>query len=225
MFRVVTGAFIAVVAASCGNAAAQGGTPYNWSGVYGGVSGGYAAQTGRMNQTTDFFLPPGEHKQSLNGKGVSLGGYVGYNFLVTPMVLIGAEAEAATIQGSATKKLSQFGARLEQDGQWMGSLRGRVGLALDRTLIYANAGVAYSDAKTTMAWVPVGSRWTYKAGTGRVLGLGIEQAVTSNIVLRLEGSAYDFGSGKAHAYDNIGGYEFKGSQESVSVRGGVAYKF
>ena len=49
--------------------------------------------------------------------------------------------------------------------------------------------------------------------------------MTSNIVLRLEGAAYDFGSGKAHAYDNIGGYEFKGSQQSVSVRGGVAYKF
>lgn len=225
MFRAVTGAFIAVLAASCGSATAQVATPFNWSGVYGGVSGGYAAQTGRMDQTTPFFLPPGERKHSLDGKGASFGAYVGYNFLVTPMILIGAEAEAATIQGSASKKLSQFGAKIEQEGQWTGSLRGRVGLVLDRTLIYANAGVAYSDAMATVEWTPVGSRWTYKAGTGRVLGLGIEQAVTSNIVLRLEGATYDFGSGKAHAYDNIGGYEFKGSQQSVSVRGGVAYKF
>lgn len=227
MFRKLSGASVALLALGCGAAQAQGAPMFNWSGFYAGVGVGYVDSQGTMDQTGAFFLPPNDRKNTLNATGASFSAYVGYNFLVSPMVVLGAEAELGTLGGSDSKKLSPFGgsARVAHDGDLIGSIRGRAGLAFDRTLVFASAGLAYSDAESTAKWNGPDLRWKYKAGSGYVLGLGVEHAITNNLVLRLDGSFYDFGSGKTSAKNDPVGYDFKSAQEAFTVRVGIAYKF
>lgn len=227
MFAKLTGASVAILALGCGAAQAQGAPVFNWSGFYAGVGVGYVDSQGTMSQTGLLFLPPSDRKTALSATGATISAYVGYNMLVSPMVVLGAEAELGSLGGSAGKKLNPFGgsARVDQDGDLIGSIRGRAGLAFDRTLIVASVGLAYSDAEASAKWNGPDFRWKYKAGTGYVLGLGVEHAITNNLVLRLDGSFYDFGSGNAKEYNNPGDYNFKGAQEAFTVRAGIAYKF
>src|SRR5690606_28943959 len=76
---------------------------------------------------------------------------------------------------------------------WYGGLSARAGYALDRTLLYAKAGVVYSAAKLgfsdTCTVAPCGNSTanaSEKVGWGYQLGAGLDYALTDRWIVKAE---------------------------------------
>lgn len=142
------------------------GVAQNWNGVYFGGHLGYG--TGRAN--------------SANISGFTIGGQVGVNFHVGPVVL-GGELDT-TFSGidyrGFTDKFSQ---------KWLSSGRARVGYALDRFMPYVTAGVAHTSGELKTA------TGKHEQGHfGYVIGLGSEAMLTERVSARVEFLHYRFGA-------------------------------
>jgi outer membrane immunogenic protein len=144
-------------------------TPYsgqNWNGFYVGAHLGYGM--GNAN--------------SADISGFTLGGQIGLNMHVGPLVL-GAEADL-TYSGIDYRGFSDA---FQQ--KWLMSGRGRVGYAFDRFMPYVTAGVAHTS--TTLK-APSGK--SEQGHFGYVVGIGSEAMLTSNVSARIEFLHYRFGS-------------------------------
>src|SRR5690606_31219770 len=101
---------------------------YDWTGVYIGVQGGYV--------WTDLDFPGGGNE---NFNGGTLGAHVGANWQ-HDSVVFGVEADINYIWNENDYLLG--GVPVEIGTDWAGSIRARLGFALDRTLIYGTGGLA-----------------------------------------------------------------------------------
>jgi outer membrane immunogenic protein len=148
-----------------------------WTGFYAGVNGGYASGA-YDDQLSDSLVPFG----GLKPEGGFGGGQIGYNWqgFSHPNLVFGIEADiqAADISDSAT---DIFGGKYESKVDWLGTVRGRLGYALDRTLVYATGGLAYGGVSNR--------NWGYSGelpydfhkettATGYVVGGGLEYKIT-----------------------------------------------
>ena len=179
---------------------------FTWTGGYLGLQGGYAWSDGELSDGTDII--------SDNFDGGLLGGYAGYNWQSGAFVF-GAEADINAVWNEETFAFPGFDVEVGTD--YLASLRGRVGYAWDRTLLFATAGVAFSEvsAETTIAGVTLDESESF---TGWTIGAGAEYAFTNNWIGRAEYRFYDFGN------ETIGGIDDVDIQNhTVSV--GLAYKF
>jgi outer membrane immunogenic protein len=113
----------------------------------------------------------------------------------------------------------------------LASLRGRLGLAFDRWLVYATGGLAYTQAK----FLGVSPGGTLTPGKfkkwGSVFGGGIEWKGTPNVSVRLEGLYYYFNRKKPiygsanldqETFEPAGTATFK---DVAVVRVGATYHF
>jgi high affinity Mn2+ porin len=143
-----------------------------WSGFYVGGHGGYAAGLSHwsatlphdavptLSGTVDFFNP----FDAFKGTGsYYLGLQAGYNYISPSRLLLGIEADISfpsVIGGSEIISSSRIGvASYEELVQFSGTVRGRLGYALDHWLIYATAGFAWTYdqfTRTQIAGMPVG---------------------------------------------------------------------
>jgi len=130
---------------------------YDWTGAYGGISLGLGFDNSEIDSR--IHLPGTTVSDSLSGDEISLSGgaMLGYNWQVDSLVL-GLEADfnflnlndsnessrddAATVLLGAPASASSS---LSFDGDWYGTLRGRIGFAMDNVLIYGTGGLAYGD--------------------------------------------------------------------------------
>jgi outer membrane immunogenic protein len=111
---------------------------------------------------------------------------------------------------------------------WLGTVRGRLGYAFDRYLVYATAGAAFGDIRANFSNGPI-SRSTE---TGWTVGAGIEVALGWNWSAKAEYLFVDLADGScttACAIANANGPAFIPNvavkfDESI-VRAGVSYKF
>jgi outer membrane immunogenic protein len=113
--------------------------------------------------------------------------------------------------------------------QWLATVRGRLGIASDRALIYATAGVAFMAAKYTSGEVgePAGPGTLDFANAGFVVGGGAEYALTDRISLRLQGLYYVFNDKKdtrTLSSDSDPG-DFAKFQDAYAVTIGASYRF
>ena len=113
--------------------------PYNWTGFYVGINGGYG--TGK---TTGELLPLsffGNH--DING-GL-FGAQAGFSYQMSNVVLgVEADWDWADINGSQALFIFTESAKLEN----LGTLRARLGYAWDRVLLYGTGGWAWSSRVT-----------------------------------------------------------------------------
>ena len=186
---------------------------FNWTGLYIGAQVGYGwgnttAESGPLagfNQTYDY-----------NTNGAVGGGHLGYNWQAQNLVFgIETDIEASGISGGGRGSL---GFQHDTDINWIGSLRGRLGVAYDRTLFYATAGWAYGDVQIDKgfgSYSDVRSGWT--------AGAGIEHAFSPNMTMRFEYRYTDLGSTTATstALNSID----KSDVDFHAVRAGVSFKF
>lgn len=178
----------------------------NWSGLYVGVNGGYGWNADTNGNLVD---PSG-------GFG---GGQIGYNFQRGNIVFgVEADFEGADIQDSAT---TASGKTANSNMDWFGTVRGRLGYAFDRALIYATGGLAYGDVTTS------GTVFRYPASvsetqTGYVLGAGIEYKITPNLSVKGE---YQFIDLDASAANGAGPLAISNSNDTQvnTFRVGVNY--
>ncbi len=167
---------------------------FNWTGFYAGVHAGWG--WGDANNS--------------DLSGYALGAQVGYNHQLVSGLVFGVETDI-TISG-----VDGFVAGGIFSADYIGTLRGRLGFAFDRVLLYATGGLAYAGGE-----LRVGALSNDQDHFGYAIGLGIEGMIAPNVSARLEYLYTDFGS---RTYQTVGGPVGVGFSSSV-LRAGVNYRF
>jgi opacity protein-like surface antigen len=165
---------------------------YSWSGVYGGISGGYAwGKNEVLNQV-------GGVDQSISPSGGFGGVQLGYNYQFSPNWLIGGEIDMSF--GDINDKASTIpAARSKFDA--FGTARTRFGYVQNNWLVYGTVGAIWMRDRTDIV-VP-GSTIASVRGydVDWVFGGGVEYAVDPRWSWKLEylyapfGRNFDFGEG------------------------------
>ena len=224
---------------------------FSWAGFYVGGQIGYAF--GQDNTTTTIqpavlggpaaavvvfpgAVVPGTAKPS----GVIGGGHVGYNFVLPGFagfgsgLILGIEG---SVDGTDYSQTTTFGAgnaffvpagstaSIRSDIQ--GSVRGRLGIAVDRALFYATGGAAFADFKTTYNNVGIGFDSFSRSRVGYTVGGGVEYAITTNWSLRAEYRYSDFGTftDALVASSLIPGTTVRHRETENTVQLGFSYRF
>jgi outer membrane immunogenic protein len=243
---------LAVTAATLlGSTAAQAAEPYNWTGFYAGFNAGYGFGGDGDIRTKGQAAPnianinggarPGSVDLDRNG---FVGGLqAGYNYQVEQWVFgVEADISAADLSDSSnvgTRALNTGAAlnnKFESQINYLGTLRGRVGYAVDRTLFYGTAGLAYGRTEQSVDMFGANGATQFSGSqsqfsTGYIVGAGIEQAIDDNLTFRAEYMYYDLGTEKldvAVIPGNGGagtGYDSKFKNDGQMLRVGMNWKF
>lgn len=222
------------------------GASYNWSGIYAGLNAGWGWVRDRGN--TFCIDPTGVVNgfgcvsnaiagPQIDGDGFIGGGQIGYNWQVNQWVFgVEADIQGADIKGSVDiifntgEGPGRFVAHEKLN--WLGTVRGRVGWAWDRLLIYGTGGFAYGgvdvDQNTIFPTVQYPSSVSMTK-TGWTAGGGLEWAFYGNWSGKIEGLYYSLGSistvggavGDATGYFGGKDFDVKGG----IIRAGLNYKF
>lgn len=186
---------------------------FTWTGFYVGVNAGYAWGDNQMGirvpgvninaAATTLARAVGRNSHSVDG--FLLGLTAGYNVQVNSVV-VGIEGDINYFDASGSRRTTRTiggqSARVTDrtTADWFGTLRGRFGIAMDRTLLYVTGGLAFSDigVRRQLDWTfadgcpPVGGgfqrchRGSDKVNIGGVFGAGIEHAFTNNWSAKFE---------------------------------------
>jgi outer membrane immunogenic protein len=220
---------------------------FTWSGFYGGETGGYTF----LDKTAK--RPDGFWSAAMNAAGSAFsvanggsqphnvfgGGQVGFNYQVANLVF-GIEGDLSytgldTVDGLAG---SSSGGSLaftsDVSSHWLSTMRGRVGTAFDRLLIYTTGGVAVAQRNFTNGYVfqsPDGQDFSIgsasQTAAGLAIGAGLEYALTKNWTLKGEYLYANLGAGKSSFGDSgIPGTSYhQNDLDEKVVRAAINYKF
>ncbi|MER9407189.1 porin family protein [Mesorhizobium caraganae] len=188
---------------------------FSWTGGYIGLQAGYAWGNGNVDQIGG----PGFIDTDPDG---FLGGvYGGYNYQMSNNIVIGAELDIvyANVDGSGQVFLAPgvpAGVSATEELNWSGAARLRLGYAADRFLPYIAGGVAFGDIDISNDNGPGSFGDTF---TGWTIGVGLDYAMTDNLLLRAEYRYTDFGS------ESFEDFASDVDLKTNEVRFGIAYKF
>jgi outer membrane immunogenic protein len=196
---------------------------FTWTGFYIGVNAGY----GWMQNDNITFTNPFGVSTSFSGGddgGFTGGGQIGYNMQYNQFVF-GLETDIQYADfGRKNYYATGFGpfpTFATDNGNYFGTVRGRLGYAIDRTLIYVTGGLAYGDVGETVGNADTEWGWT--------LGGGVEYAFTNNWTAKLEGLYVNLDRGNsAVTYNSIQGVSRVSGSSNTEfgvVRVGLNYKF
>ncbi len=208
--------------------------PWSWTGFY--VGGNVGAAWRRSSVVND----PSSLVNWLDGvtdnkkTGVIGGVQAGYNWQWASLVLgIEGDISFASLDRSVVAPnflpapfQDTFRSRLD----WLATIRGRLGWAVDRWLIYGTGGVAFAELKDELSDPPTVLAFTAKPDstlTGWTAGGGIEYAFTDHWTAKAEYLHVGFsdrtavvGSPRAAT-----GYAFRFKDSLDIARVGINYKF
>jgi outer membrane immunogenic protein len=190
---------------------------YDWTGFYAGINGGFAAGTVAIDNTT---LPD----YSFSLKGATAGIDAGRNWQLDRVVLgIEGDLNYTPFSGDDGDTLGVVDA---VKGKFSGSLRGRIGVGIERLLLYATAGVAVQSFTYTETLNGVVDTYN-PVHLGPVVGVGGEYAVSDQLSLRLEALFADFGM---HDYSPIklgsqGVVPWRAGLRTAQIRAGLNFHF
>ena len=175
-----------------------------WSGFYVGAHAGYA-WANREWDGEFIGIPVDDDLYDYDMDGALLGAQVGYNWQVNNFVF-GVEADASWSDASDTQTETTIipfiipipvATEVESQMDWLATVRGRVGYAFDRFLVYGTGGVAFAHVKTdvnqSVFGFPTGADSDSATHTGWAAGVGVEAMVTQKISIKLEYLHADFG--------------------------------
>jgi opacity protein-like surface antigen len=150
---------------------------YNWSGFYLGLNVGDAFGINTMTASGS------GGSASVKEPGFLGGAQVGANYQTGPMVW-GFEAD---YDASTQNKSLPAGVLTGSTSQtpWLATLRGRVGMAFDRTLVYGTAGGAAGELRS-IANIPAGTTSTTVTYGTWIAGAGVEYGITDHLSARVE---------------------------------------
>lgn len=208
---------------------------FTWTGFYIGAQAGYAwgedehrLFDGGVDVTP--FNPFFASGNTYDVDGVVGGVHAGYNRQLGSIVVgLEGDLEAAGIRGDRLWGVPGNSLSAESEINLQGSVRARLGYALDRTLVYVTGGAAFARFENTYTDVLAGfeplvdernaSEW------GWTIGAGIEHAFTDNLTARVEYRYTRFDS-----YTNVldpvpPPITVEQEPDIHAVRVGVSYKF
>jgi len=166
---------------------------FTWTGAYFGINAGYAFDAS-SNSTSSFAVPAPfgngttAYFSQRNQEGFSGGGQVGYNFQFTPGsgVVVGIEADAqyldfgrsrnnALVVGPLAQGVYLTDPRGLSSLDFFGTVRGRLGYAFDRVLVYGTGGFAYGSGSADRSFGGFAGNDSFR--TGWTVGGGMEYAL------------------------------------------------
>ncbi len=178
--------------------------PFTWAGYYVGGHLGYG--WGRFDFNSFPTFP------QTRGHGPVGGLHTGYNWQ-SGNIVWGIEGDA-----SAANLYTGDGNYDYANVNFLASLRGRLGIAFDRVLVYGTAGIGYVHSKGAGSTTPL--HWRYGNMYRPVVGGGIEYAYNNNFSIRAEALGY------------LGNQTFNATSDDTATikniwvaRFGVTYKF
>jgi len=179
----------------------------DWSGPYVGVAVGVAS-------LHSLYLPSVGNDPELGGDTATLTGLAGYN-LQYDNIVVGVEADLTWTNLNARNRLDEVDLKIP----FVATARARIGYALDKTLLYATAGVGVLKGEMTLTAF---NETDKKTQFGYVVGAGIETTVWDNLNVRLEYIYGDFGK---KTYSFTPGDVNTNVKSLHLVRAGLVYTF
>lgn len=188
----------------------------NWTGFYAGVQGGYAFGDASAPYGFAAGGPYTSSQDAADQTGFFGGVHAGYDYQIDKIVLgVEGELEYSDVGGDDGGSGGDVNAL---NNNWQGSLRGRVGYAVDSVLLYGTAGAAFMNATAT---APSGTDSADFAGW--TAGLGLEYAVSDHLSARAEYRYTNFGKSEANPSGTT--YYENYNPTGNSVRLGLSYRF
>ena len=235
---------------------------FTWTGAYFGINAGYAFDAS-SNSTSTFAVPAPygngttAYFSQRNQEGFTGGGQIGYNWQLTPGsgVVIGVEADAQYLDFGRNRNSAFITGGALAPGYYVtdprglssldffGTVRGRLGYAFDRTLVYGTGGFAYGSGSADRSFGGYAGNDSFR--TGYAVGGGIEYALptdswlnffrSSAVTVKVEGLYVNLDRNTRNqgafvinaannfpvVYNNIG----RRSDEFAVIRAGLNYKF
>ena len=201
---------------------------YDWSGIYVGGSVGVIRDTDDMN--TSYY--GGYYVYNWQQGGTSVYGAldIGYNFQAGSAVL-GAEADFGGANAAGTFKQCETGygcySAFKDSITSLGTVRGRLGYAFDRTLIYVTGGLAYGHVSNSY-WYYDYSPYDFNVSgmrAGWVVGAGVEQAIDHHWSISAKALYVDLGKAHASTTDGYYVYAYTFHNTELLATAGLNYKF
>jgi outer membrane immunogenic protein len=197
---------------------------YNWTGFYIGINGGYG--TGNSNWSDGPVGTTGIFPTS----GFLIGGTVGANYQIGQYVFgIEGDGDWTNLSGNSGPTCGAIAAVVpppdacQTQSDWLATLRGRLGYAFDRILVYGTAGAAFGNLQ---AGLNPPATFDSSTEAGWTVGGGVEFAFAPNWTVKVEYLFVDLPNGACTTVGNCGGAA--GSIVSFNeniVRAGVNFKF
>jgi outer membrane immunogenic protein len=191
---------------------------FSWTGFYIGANLGAGWNHGNLNDSFGLFSGGANNNATFLG-----GGQVGANYQIQNFVL-GVEGDfdwfannnnsgnGTTIDGSTAISGSN-------NGRWLTTLTGRLGIAVDRMLFYGKGGSAWVGSNNlTLVDVPTGAAVSFSnnnTNTGWVAGGGVEWAFAPNWTAKVE---YDYVGLNNYSLTVPAGFTLAGDVFSTSNR-------
>ena len=208
----------------------------SWAGFYAGINGGYSWNSGGnsfgYNDGGTGYIGGTDQSAAPQAQGGFGGGQIGYNFQSGSFVF-GVETDfqggkVSDRVSGLTVNGNDFASRESID--WFGTVRGRIGYAFGRVLVYGTGGVAYGDVRegtfvsSGINSVAFGNNSTQ---IGWVAGGGVEFKITPSWSIKGEYQYIDLGSQTLNGIDTTGAsVTATGPETSFStVRLGLNYRF
>jgi outer membrane immunogenic protein len=168
---------------------------YNWTGAYIGINGG--GGWGSFG--------------AIDASGGFVGGTLGYNWQQGQTVF-GLETDLAWSGIDGT--VSPLGIPVTAGSDWFGTVRGRLGVAVDRSLWFVSGGLAYGDVHASA----LGTTFS-DTNAGWTLGGGVEFALQGPWTAKVEYLHLDLGD------ISIAGISTGSDFTADLVRAGLNYRF
>lgn len=197
---------------------------WGWTGAYVGLSVGYG--WGDSEHVYDRDDGAHDYPVSNDPDGYLVGFTLGYNYLLSNNILIGIEGDIGFMDVDADDKKDLWDGHIwkSQFGGTWGTLRGRLGYAWNRALIYGTAGLAFMETDQIVLGDADATQNTYDDGvhTGWVVGGGLEYQFTDRITGKVEYLYMNFDEYDGYT-NNAEHYSFDNTLELVRI--GVNYRF
>jgi outer membrane immunogenic protein len=226
-----------------------------WTGCYIGVNAGYSwgegSSTLALQPSVAAFIDPAfaafDGRYASSPSGALGGGQVGCNYQ-SGMFVVGIEADIDYLGASKTASRARrvgnvvalpFVGTVSQKLDWLGSVRGRVGISPGSNwLLYATGGLAYGNTSFSNQFVVTdvvpNEGWAGALNndfrTGWIVGAGAEYMVTPNWTVKGEYLYYDLGGTRVVGLPFNAPANGLGADGLYTTRGSIArvglnYKF
>jgi outer membrane immunogenic protein len=197
-----------------------------WGGFYAGVNvGGGMSLVHAPDEAAAFT----RGNEDIKGAGLSAGGKVGYNYMLTQKWFVGAEADIGYlgVHGSVTDWFDTT-ATFEVATNWYATARARFGSSTGPALLYVTAGgawVNFQDGFARGSAISTGDLTTRTQG-GWTVGGGTEVALDSRWSAKVESLYVDVGHfNHTNTPAPLAGFNADFKDRFMIVRAGLNFKF
>jgi outer membrane immunogenic protein len=204
---------------------------YNWSGAYLGLQAGYSWGQDRLKDLATASGAPLGLEFAYGADTAVAGAQAGFNYQLGSVVLgVEGDIEAADGRGGFNdpggRNPFDPGRVVRVKRDWQASLRGRIGFAFDRFMIFGTGGVSFTefDYHHYNPVARLGEGGTVSR-SGWTAGGGVNYAMTDSLILGVDYRYTGYGRSGFVARSAFPGLIVEHSPTMHTLRASLAYKF